>query len=44
MTLVYPLPKTGHRNCRRPDKVIDAGQLKMLFIILFEDSLCCHVL
>jgi len=26
MTLDYSLPKTGHPNCRRPDKVIDAGQ------------------
>jgi len=26
MTLAYALPKTGHPNCRRPDKVIDAGQ------------------
>jgi len=25
MTLAYALPKTGHPNCRRPDKVIDAG-------------------
>ena len=26
MTLAYALTKTGHPNCRRPDKVIDAGQ------------------
>jgi len=26
MILAYALPKTGHPNCRRPDKVIDAGQ------------------
>jgi len=26
MPLAYALPKTGHPNCRRPDKVIDAGQ------------------
>jgi len=26
MILDYALPKTGHPNCRRPDKVIDAGQ------------------
>jgi len=25
MRLDYELPKTGHPNCRRPDKVIDAG-------------------
>ena len=24
MTLAYALSKTGHPNCRRPDKVIDA--------------------
>jgi len=24
MTLAYVLSKTGHPNCRRPDKVIDA--------------------
>jgi len=28
MILAYALPKTGHPNCRRPDKVIDAGQEK----------------
>ncbi len=27
MILAYALPKTGHPNCRQPDKVIDAGQL-----------------
>lgn len=27
MVLAYALLKTGHPNCRRPDKVIDAGQL-----------------
>jgi len=26
MLLAYALPRTGHPNCRRPDKVIDAGQ------------------
>jgi len=26
MILDYALPKTGHPNCRQPDKVIDAGQ------------------
>jgi len=26
MILAYALPKTGHPNCRRPDKVIDGGQ------------------
>jgi len=26
MMLAYPLVKTGHPNCRRPDKVIDAKQ------------------
>ena len=26
MTLAYALSKTGHPNCRRPDKVIDARQ------------------
>jgi len=25
MILAYALPKTGHPNCRRPDKVIDGG-------------------
>jgi len=25
MVLAYALLKTGHPNCRRPDKVIDAG-------------------
>jgi hypothetical protein len=25
MRLDYELPKTGHPNCRRPDKVIDAA-------------------
>ena len=25
MGLAYPLAKTGHPNCRQPDKVIDAG-------------------
>jgi len=25
MLLAYALPRTGHPNCRRPDKVIDAG-------------------
>jgi len=28
MTLAYALPKTGHPNCRRPDKVIDAGHIQ----------------
>jgi len=26
MILAHAQPKTGHPNCRRPDKVIDAGQ------------------
>jgi hypothetical protein len=26
MRLDYALPKTGHPNCRRPDKVIDAAE------------------
>jgi len=26
MILAHAHPKTGHPNCRRPDKVIDAGQ------------------
>jgi hypothetical protein len=25
MILAHAQPKTGHPNCRRPDKVIDAG-------------------
>jgi len=27
MILAHAQPKTGHPNCRRPDKVIDAGQI-----------------
>ncbi len=27
MTLAYALTKTGHPNCRRPDKVIDARHM-----------------
>ncbi len=27
MVLAYALLKTGHPNCRRPDKVIDAGHV-----------------
>jgi len=26
MILAHAQPKTGHPNCRQPDKVIDAGQ------------------
>jgi hypothetical protein len=32
MRLDYELPKTGHPNCRRPDKVIDAGQYMMFSV------------
>jgi len=31
MILAYALPKTGHPNCRRPDKVIDAGQAEFCY-------------
>jgi len=26
--LTYALPKIGHPNCRRPDKVIDGGHVR----------------
>ncbi len=29
MRLDYELHKTGHPNCRQPDKVIDAGQCRI---------------
>jgi hypothetical protein len=32
MRLDYALPKTGHPNCRRPDKVIDAADPPTLFV------------
>jgi len=28
MILAHAQPKTGHPNCRRPDKVIDAGPIR----------------
>jgi len=34
MTLAYALSKTGHPNCRRPDKVIDARQSACLYVSL----------
>ena len=37
MTLAYALPKTGHPNCRRPDKVIDARHL-LSNKLEFDDS------
>jgi len=32
MILAHAQPKTGHPNCRRPDKVIDAGHKSMCIV------------
>ncbi len=42
MRLDYELPKTGHPNCRRPDKVIDAASMGVLLVpSKKQDTNCC---
>ena len=34
--LAYALPKIGHPNCRRPDKVIDGGHIITIHAFLLK--------